>query len=382
MRTRVCSGQNVETVLRCVDAEREAGLNPTLAIVFCSVVQDFRALGRGLDDRGIAVAGVTTSGEIANDELFEESTVTMLLEMDPAAFAIEFRDQSEGSTMVDLARSVGAAAAGRFANPVVFAFASGLQTNGEDIVQGIPAGAGRIVPLFGGMAGDDLTMKNSFVFTGHAASEAGLLGLVLDGDRFEVRGIATNGWQAVGVEKIVTRSEGNVVYTIDDEPAMGVYKKYMSIPEDALSADGNIAMALGVQYPLSVRRSDGTTVIRAPLLFNPADDSMIFAGGVPQGARVKFCIPPSLDIVERVVDEATQVQQTIPDADALILIACVARRIALGPLAEDEVEGLYGLWDAPMLGYFSYGEIGAQEPQECDFHTETCTMVALREVRA
>jgi hypothetical protein len=46
----------------------------------------------------------------------------------------------------------------------------------------------------------------------------------------------------------------------------------------------------------------------------------------------------------------------------------------------DEVQELHNMWNAPMAGYFSYGEIGARNPSECDFHTETCTLVVLREL--
>ena len=242
------------------------------------------------------------------------------------------------------------------------------------------AGAGQNLPLFGGLAADDLKMENTYVFSSSGATEEGLIGLVLDGDRFEVEGIATSGWQSVGVDKVVTRSEANVVYAIDGEPALDVYRKYFDLDEE-VGQQQSIAMALGVQFPLSVQRENGTSVLRAPLLSDPESQALIFAGGVPEGAKVKFCIPPSLDIVEQVVEEAATVQQCLPEADALILISCKARHAALGPLVEDEIEGLHSLWNAPMLGYFSYGEIGGREPQLCDFHNETCTLVTLRAIR-
>ena len=382
MRTRVCSAQDAAALIECVDQEIAAGLRPTIAVVFSSVAQDFNGLGSAFDERGMAVVGSTTSGEIANADLLEESCAALLMDMDPSAFAIDLQSRAQNETMADVARRLGKSAVGRFANPAVLVFGSGLKTNGEEVVAGVREGAGRAVPLYGGMAGDDLKMQSSHVFNGTSASDDGLLGLVLDGDRFRVEGIATNGWQAVGVEKTVTHSAGNVVFTIDGEPALDVYRKYMNLPELKPEQHVDIVRALGVQFPLSVKRADGSVVIRAPLLYDAEHDALIFAGGVPQGAKVKFCIPPSLDIVERVVDEASAVKEAVPEADALILIACIARRIALGPLAEEEVRGLYDLWNAPMLGFFSYGEIGSRTPDDCDFHTETCTMVALREISA
>ncbi len=37
------------------------------------------------------------------------------------------------------------------------------------------------------------------------------------------------------------------------------------------------------------------------------------------------------------------------------------------------------VWGAPMAGYFSYGEIGGPTSGSCDFHNETCMLLAVRE---
>jgi hypothetical protein len=177
----------------------------------------------------------------------------------------------------------------------------------------------------------------------------------------------------------VTRAEANVVYTIDGVPALDVYRTYLNIDHDrSVPPDGADIVALGVQYPLSVRRGNGTAVIRAPLFYQPESEALIFAGAVPEGARIKFCIPPSLDIVDRVLGEVEDLHARMPDAEAVLLVSCKARHLALGPLALDEVRGIHELWNVPMAGYFSYGEIGGAEPRLCDFHTESCTLIALR----
>jgi hypothetical protein len=47
---------------------------------------------------------------------------------------------------------------------------------------------------------------------------------------------------------------------------------------------------------------------------------------------------------------------------------------------EDEIRGIFEYWDKPMIGFFSYGEIGATEGAQCDFHNETCTLVSLKSI--
>jgi hypothetical protein len=382
MRATVCSGEDAATVLTQIDDARRQGAKPTLAVVFCSVALDFETVGRSIAERGIAVVGTTTAGEISNDVMRDQTCVAMLLDAPPGSFSLWFSTRGADETTFDLGRRLGQAAVERFANPIVLTFVSGVRSDGEPLVRGVRAGARRPIPLFGGMAGDDLIMKNTFVFTGEGATADGAIGLVLDGERFEVSGIASNGWQAVGVEKTVTRSEANVVYEIDNEPALSVYKEYLDVESPEENDGGIRTLELGGQYPLSVRRENGTSVIRAPMFYQSDNQSMIFAGTVPQGSRVKFCIPPSMDVVERVVAEVGEVHDRMPGAEAVILVACIGRRLALGPLTLDEVQELYEMWGTPLAGFFSYGEIGARNPEECDFHTETCTLVALREIQA
>jgi hypothetical protein len=370
LRTTVANGHDVPSFFSHVDGILAEGLKPTLAMVFGSPALDLDAVRNGLSRLGMAVVGASTAGEVANATVLRESCAALLMEADPAAFEVRLI-HADGGSMFAVGRELGRFAAGRFANPVVITFASGVKTDGEPVVLGIQDGAGGPIPLFGGMAGDDLAMHRTLVFSGDGTSEQGAVGLVLDGRRIRAEGIVPNGWQSVGIAKTITRAEANIVYTIDDRPAVEVYRKYMEIDENNLQVPG-------IQYPLRIERPNGMSVLRPPLFCQP-DQSMIFAGSVPQGAKVTFCIPPSIDIVERVLGEAAELHRRMPQADALIVVDCAARYLALGPLADDEIRGLYDLWNAPMAGFFSYGEIGGREPALCDFHTQTCTLIVLRE---
>lgn len=374
MNAQVFSGFDPAAVFDQVDA----GGSATLALVFCSPSQDIELLRRGLVERGLAVVGATTAGEIAGAEILEGAISVMLWDVDPDAFAVWSSGRSEAETVGAVSVRLGQAAVDRFARPVVFAFASGVATDGESVVRGVESGAGRPLPLYGGLAGDDFQMVETRVFTGDEVCTEGVVGLVLDGDRYDVSGLATNGWQPVGIAKEVTRAEGNVVYELDGTPILDVYADYLDLG-DLLAGGAGIAMSLGVQYPLSLEREGADAVVRAPLLSDPESGGLIFAGAVAEGARVRFCVPPSLEVVDRAVVDAAALRDRTPDADAVLLVSCKARHQALGPIAEDEVEGFHGLWNVPMAGFFSYGEIGAGPSGRCDFHNETCSLVTVRE---
>ena len=378
METQVCSGYSLDDVLSQIDTQTEAGLRPTLALTFCAPDQDASALGAALGERGLSVVGATTAGEIAGGTILEGGCTVMLWEAAPDRFDVWSEERRADDTMEAVAQRLGEAAIQRFAEPVVIVFASGLATDGQTVVQGLERGAGRPVPLYGGLAGDDMRMVETNVLADGQVLSDGLAALILDGSRYRVEGLATSGWQPVGVAKEVTRSEGNVVYELDGAPVLDVYSQYFDLG-DLRDSNVSIVMDIGVQYPLLVERDQGRSVIRAPLFSDPDAGSLVFAGGVPQGSRVRFCIPPSLDVVDRVVEEVETLYDRAPDADAVLLVSCKARHSALGPLAEDEVHSLNEVWGVPMAGYFSYGEIGGATG-ECDFHNETCMLVTVREV--
>lgn len=357
-------------------ALQDADFKPTLAFIFCDYSHDLAGISALFKEHAISLCGSTTAGEIINTSVVEESIVCLLLDINPDYFEIFLADYDTSTK--EVAATLGKSALEKFQNPSLIVISSGLETDGEAVVNGLRQHLSPEVKVFGGLAGDNFDMIATYVFDNERFSTAGLVSVIIDSDKVHVGGVAASGWQAVGVEKIITRSSGNIVYTIDGEPAMDVYKKYFGLTTE-LDARNGIASTLGAQYPLQVKRDNGQTVIRAPLLANPEDNSLIFAGAVQEGATVQFSVPPHFDIVNKVIKEAESLREETPQVAAMIMFSCVARHTALGPMIEEEVAGIQRLWGAPMIGFFSYGEFGAMPESNCDFHNETCSLVLIQE---
>lgn len=350
------------------------GFNPSLAIVFCSITQNRQELVDFFTANNVDVFGSTTAGEIIDSEVMEKSTVVMLLNINKEHYKI-FAEASADTYKVsnDLALFSKAS----FANPAVVVISSGLTIDAEQIIKGFQD-AGKDIPLYGGLAGDDLTMKASYVFTNSQETSTGLIGLVLDGDKINVKGLATSGWDNIGIEKTITKSAGNIVYTIDDEPAVDVFVRYFQFTESVDNTAEIIAQNFA-QYPLQLKKENGNTVLRAPLMVDIESRALIFAGGIPQGSKVKFSVQPGFDLIEKTTERVSTLKPSIPNADALIMFSCKARHMALGPMTGDEAGMIRSLWNKPLIGFFTYGEIGTAKDSVCDFHNETCSMVILQE---
>lgn len=367
-------GDNIQDIQVKFEKATADGFAPTLAIVFCSITQDRKALVNFLSEKNVHVFGSTTAGEIMDDEVMEQTAVIMLLDMKRENFRIFHQESAD---TYNVSKELGKFAKASFQDPSVIVISSGLTIDAELIIKGMQE-YNDTIPLFGGLAGDDLTMKASFVFSNNFESSTGLIGLVIDNDKVNVKGLATSGWDNIGIEKTITKSAGNIVYTIDDEPAVDVFVKFFKFTESVDNKAEIIAMNFA-QYPLQLKKDNGNIVLRAPMMVDIDSKALIFAGGIPQGSKVKFSVPPGFDLIEKTAERVSSLKTHISNADALIMFSCKARHLALGPMTSDEAGKIRSIWDKPLIGFFTYGEIGAANGNVCDFHNEACSMVIMEE---
>jgi len=378
MKAKSIKGKSTEEIQTALQQSMTDGFKPTIAIVFISIKQDRDAVCDILDKEGIAIFGATTSGEFISKEIEEGSIVIMLLDMKPAHFKILFLETGDGTTLQN-AKQLGAEGKKLFPNPA-FIIASGwLHTDGECIVQGIEEGYGAEVTVFGGMAGDDLALTAPLVFTNKKNSTSGLVAIIIDEDKIDVKGIATCGWKAVGTTKTVTKSNGNIVYTIDDKPALDMVMKYLGVDID-LNSGKDVVTHIGAYYPLQLERENVAPVMRTAMFANKEDRSLICAGNVPQGSKVRFSLPPDFDAIDKVVEECTEIKNEKQSAaDAVIMFSCISRHLSFGIMTSQEIEQVINVWKAPFVGFFSYGEFGKSRTGKHEFHNNTCCVVALKE---
>jgi hypothetical protein len=368
MKPLVFSVSSVEKIECHIQSVRQDGLTPTLAIVFSSVVHNLTEVGAAFAKFNIEVFGASTSGEITNDEVHERSIAVMLLDISRDAYRLNVFD-GKGKTSNQVGQSVAEWAETVYDDPAFMVISAGLRADGEQIVKGIISTMGRQVPLFGGVAGDDLRREETFVFNASQVIANGVLALIFDQNAIEFQGVAISGWKGIGTPKTITKAEGNIVYRIDNEPALDVYNKYLN-----LGGDYNLA----AEYPIRLIRDDGSSVMRAVRRVNE-DKSIVFAGTVPEGEKVRFSMAPGFEVIEHTLEHMSEFSKQNPRSDAIVLFSCKGRHLALGPMVDDEISGIRKLWKVPLVGFFTYGEIGPGPEGQCDFHNHTVVPVLIHE---
>jgi len=259
--------------------------------------------------------------------------------------------------------------------------ADGKMMDGDSIIQSMEDELGSEFNLFGGMAGDDMTFTGTYVFTNNQSTGYGMAALILDADKINLQGMAISGWKPIGVTKTVTNSEGNIIYTIDNQPALDVYMRYLGSALPSSKSDQlEFFENLGNQYPLQIERKNREPLMCNPIGFDKENKALICESKIKQGSRFRFSTPPDFDIMETIVDQANELKNTMQaDADALLIFSCAGRLAALGPMAQQENEGLAQVWNSPMAGFYSYGEFGKGVNGKHEFHSTTNSWVALKE---
>ncbi len=370
MKPLVITAQSIGGLKDQIQEKVPPGGGYTLAIVFASANHDLNQLLPILSEACLDVFAANSGAEIAGAQVLEESITMMLLDIDRSVYQVKLFELTDGDSR-QMGRAVASWATGVFPKPAIIVIPASFELDGDLLIEGITEQAGDQTMLFGGFASYDVaTLPRGtapLVSDARQTLAQGMVALAFDSESIEIRGIAAAGWKGVGTVKTITKSTGNVVFEIDGQPAHDVINRYLEIGDDA---------DLAIEYPLCWIREDGTTVLRGVVAFNP-DKSIVYAGTVPQGAKVRLGFPPGMEVIDEAVNQMKTLQESGSSLDAVILFSCLARYTALGPLVEDEVEAINRLWSKPQLGFYTFGEIGPGLQGHCDFHNTTTVAVLI-----
>jgi hypothetical protein len=329
---------------------------------------------------GARLIGCSTGGEIAADEVLDDSVVVTALRFASSSVATAWVDQGDFSGD---SRAAGAALAAKLPTDGLksaFVLSDGTQVNGAQLALGMRETLGDGVLLTGGLAGDGAAFGRTVVGVDDAAPESGRIAAVgFYGAGLTVRHGSFGGWDRFGPERRITRSVANVLYEIDGEPALDLYKRYLG--EDAAGLPGSALL-----FPLAVRAGDGgTELVRTIVGVDETAKTMTFAGDVPEGASAQLMRGHFDHLIQGAEVAAEQA-----DADGIdggrarlaILVSCIGRKLLLGQRITDEAEACADVLgpQTAQAGFYSYGELSPLTTGgSCELHNQTMTITIIAE---
>jgi hypothetical protein len=376
MQAKTIKGKSAQDIQLALEKSMDDGFLPTVAVVFIEDEKDQDKIIQQLSAKSIKIFGASTGSNFTDGDIESGAIVILLLDVNSSWFKIELKESTSDSTM-EAAKQIGTAAKEAFRKPAFLVLSGGLSADGDEIVDGIESICGKGTTIFGGLASDSLRLQRTYVFTNDRLSDKGLLALIFDEEKISLNGMAIGGWRPVGIDRIITKSNGNVVYSIDNEPALDFIIRYAGLKN--IDTDHALNFLLASNFQLQLKRDDKHPVMRTPMQANREDRSIIFAGALPEGSKVRLCLLPGFDVIEEALNEFKQYKSEQQDADAMIMFSCAGRQLTLGPFVSEEINGIKEIWDVPMAGFFCYGEIGRVEKQKHEFHNMTCSLAMLKE---
>ncbi len=359
------------------------GLDSEQTLVIAFGAPEFGADTRPFDDLARAfpnsrIVGCSTAGEIIGTDLRDSSVVVAVARFESS----HLRTAAAAVGSADGSFAAGQDIARQLADPGlrgVIVLSDGLSVNGSELVRGLNSVLPASVVITGGLAADGDRFGTTWVIEDGVPATGIVRGVGLYGDQLRMGHGSMGGWDIFGPERTITRSRANVLYELDGRPALDLYKSYLGELSSGLPATGLL-------FPLAIRpadgRSDDPSVVRTILAVDEADQSLTFAGDVPEGARAQLMRANVDRLIGGAADAASMVDSGLGGGPTLALgISCVGRRLVLGERTQEEIEAaLECLPDgSQQIGFYSYGEISPHASGLCELHNQTMTLTTIRE---
>jgi hypothetical protein len=323
------------------------------------------------------VLGCSTAGTICETRIFDDALVATAVAFDHSA--VEGVRVSIGDA--ERSREAGA----RLAEALprrglvhVVVLSDGLHVNGSELVRGLTEHLPPHVAVTGGLSGDGERFRETLVLWDDAPQQGSVAALGFYGERLKVGYGSLGGWDPFGPERLITRSRGSVLYELDGQSALALYKRYLGEQAAGLPATGLL-------FPLSLRtRGGGDAVVRTILSVDETEQSLTFAGDMPTGAYARLMKANFDRLVDGAIGAARASYEALGSIppDLGLLISCIGRKLILKQRTEEEVEGVREiLGDGTVLtGFYSYGEISPFTPSAtCELHNQTMTITTFSE---
>ena len=365
-------------------AERCASLaseKPDLLIVFGSIAHftapDFLSnLRTALP--GTALIGCSTAGEITPDGVDDGTCTLTAINFQKTTFNQAYTTLTGMDDSFAAGERLGRQLAGTSLKAILV-FGPGLQINGSALVDGITSIIGASIPITGGLAGDGGAFKQTFTLSTNGVQDNTVVAIGFCGEALRFGHGSFGGWEAFGPARKVTRCANNVLFELDGEPALEVYKRYLGEHAKGLPASGLL-------FPFAMLGEDHSAIglIRTILGVDETNGSLTLAGEINPDGYLKL-MHASTDKLVNGAEAAAEAAANMldnPGESIAILVSCVGRKLVMGNRVDEEVEAVGDVFGskAVLTGFYSYGEISPFTPgASCKLHNQTMTITYISE---
>ncbi len=329
---------------------------------------------------GAVIVGCSTAGAIAGAEL-RDALVVAGLRFDRSQVRLAKADVSDPAETAVAAVALARQLRGDDLRHVLV-LSDGLGVNGTELARTLVAELPSDVTVSGGLAADPGMVRTSVA--ANAPSRRGVIAAVgFYGRALRIACGSLGGWDPFGPARRITRARGNVLFELDHQPALALYRRYLGAHAEGLPATGLL-------FPLALRAPGGDgEVVRTIVGIDEETGSIVFAGDMPEGHQARLMKASFDRLVDGAGGAARQCAAGLGGTTGLaLLVSCAGRRLVLQQRVEEELEAVRDVVGAtPMVGFYSLGELcpspgtggAGLELRQCELHNQTMTITTFAE---
>ncbi len=319
----------------------------------------------------------STAGEISNGSVQDNSVVATAIELERSQLKCVNTSISRYADSYSAGVAIKKQLDGDHLKGI-FIISDGLLVEGHELVRGFNEGNTQKIPITGGLAGDAARFQQTFTGLNEIPGQGNIIAVGFYGEHLHIGHGSLGGWDEFGYERVITKSAKNVLYKIDEESALDLYKKYLGTFVDELPGSALL-------FPLSMKVQNAEKyLIRTVLAVSDDDKSMTFAGNMPEGSTVRLMRGNIQKLIEASAIAAKDSMKGLDNhkPQLSLLLSCVGRKIILDAKSEEEVQAAGEVLgkDCAVTGFYTYGGLspfGMGTP--CELHNQTMTITTFSE---
>lgn len=333
---------------------------------------------RAIFKDGAIVFG-STSGDITSRYVEDDCITITAIEFEKSTYAIKTANVLADKNSIN-SLEIGKKLIKQFTKEGlkhVFVVSDGSFINGSQLTLGMNTATEENLLITGALCGDAARFEKTLSSYNENPKQGEIVAIGLYGASLEVTCSINGGWTPFGPERIVTKSKDNILYELDNKPALDLYKKYLGEKSKELPG-------AALLYPLKVKSTDEKqSIVRTILNIDEQDNSMILAGDILENSSVQLMmtnVDNIVDAAQSAAEQAIEFRKTKPEL--AILVSCIGRKLVLDQRVEEEVEEVMEVVgsSATICGLYSYGEIAPfQGENNCQLHNQTMTITLISE---
>jgi len=213
----------------------------------------------------------------------------------------------------------------------------------------------------------------TYQFVAGKVIKNGFFILTFDNIAFDIR-IAL-GFKPYGITYRVQKAEGYRIYTVDDNQPLSYTIKSL------MSKIGTNDIKHLWFCPITILDDQEGYVATMRTFKDVKDDYVEFFGPVKEGQRFKLSFATEKELLEESEKAVMEAKKVMKHPDLVFDFSCLARQYVLGEFQQREPEIYTAILDAPLFGFFTYGEIGPDKfYKKLKFYNETSVLLSIKEL--